>query len=98
MIEWIKTVLERIKALFRRKAKVEPIHQPTELEKKLAASIQKRQVREGRLVYTRQSGPNMPKYQPCPAGHGWKRRKHKTMGGAQYYCSNCKEFFFIRAR
>lgn len=30
---------------------------------------------------------NMPKYQPCPFGCGWKRRLEKTMGGAKYWCN-----------
>ena len=36
---------------------------------------------------------NMPKRQPCPFGHGWKKRVRKTIGGATYSCGKCGEFF-----
>ena len=39
---------------------------------------------------------NMPGYQPCPAGHGWKSRRAKTRGGARYWCSKCGAAFFVR--
>jgi len=42
--------------------------------------------------------PNMPKYQPCPKGHGFKRRKEKTLGGASYHCNICGSDFFVRFR
>jgi hypothetical protein len=38
-------------------------------------------------------GPNMPKYQPCPRGHGLKKRKRRTLGGAYYHCEKCGDFF-----
>ena len=41
---------------------------------------------------------NMPKYQPCPEGHGWKKRLVKTFGGANYWCNQCKSSFLVRAR
>ena len=37
--------------------------------------------------------PNMPKYQPCPNGHGSKKRTEKTLGGANYHCNKCGDFF-----
>ena len=40
--------------------------------------------------------PNMPKRQPCPNGHGLKRRLGKTLGGAQYECNRCGNFFVKR--
>ena len=39
---------------------------------------------------------NMPKYQPCPFGHGWKRRRDKTLAGARYWCGQCAGSFFVR--
>ena len=92
MFNWIRSMLERIKALFRRKPKPE-VYQPTELEKKLAARIQARQ-----LANTRQILPNMPKAQPCPLCRTWIKRKRKTMGGADYHCNRCKSGFFVRAK
>jgi hypothetical protein len=70
-------------------------HVATDLEKKLGKEIQKSQ---GRAINTRRGGPNMPTYQPCPFGHGLKKRKAKTMGGATYYCNQCKGGFFVRAK
>lgn len=95
--EVIKRFWNWLKSLFRRRVAPQP-HVPTEIEKKLADRILKRQVKEGRLVTTRQPGPNMPKSQPCPQGHGWKRRKQKTMGGANYHCNTCRQDFFVRAK
>ena len=92
--EFLKAVLFRLGNLIFRKHK-RPEHVATELEKKLGAKIAKRRAWEGRPVNTRQPGPNMPKSQPCPVGHGWKRRKEKTMGGANYHCW-CGDFF-VRA-
>lgn len=37
--------------------------------------------------------PNMPRFQPCPQGHGLKKRKKKTLGGAYYGCGICGNFF-----
>jgi len=50
-----------------------------------------------KVVNTRQPGPNMPKYQPCPNGHGLKHRIYKTLGGAYYNCVICGDFF-VRSR
>lgn len=53
-----------------------------------------------RAVRQRRLGPfrlNMPQYQPCPAGHGWKRRREKTVRGATYWCEKCRGVFFVRA-
>ena len=52
---------------------------------------------ESKAIDTRLFGPNMPKHQPCPEGHGWKRRESKTRGGARYWCNRCQGFFFVRA-
>lgn len=41
--------------------------------------------------------PNMPKFQPCPRGHGWKKRIEKTIGGARYLCNRCRDKFFVAA-
>jgi len=51
----------------------------------------------GRGIDTRRFGVNMPKHQPCPEGHGWKKRKSKAAGGARYWCNRCQGFFFVRA-
>jgi len=51
-----------------------------------------------KLVSTSRGGPNMPQYQPCPLGHGWKKRKGKTMAGALYWCNICKAEFFVLCR
>jgi len=46
---------------------------------------------------TRQSShPDMPCYQPCPKCHAQAKRNSKSLGGASYYCSKCKEAFFVR--
>lgn len=47
-------------------------------------------------TYPRYRYPNMPKRQPCPNGHGWKRRISKTLGGARYKCNKCRVFFVRR--
>jgi len=102
--EWIKTMVSKIADLIPRRFKRETPeelrpapHVMTPLEKKLGRKIQKKQAREAaRAVDTRQGGPNMPKYQSCPGGHGWKRRARKTMGGAYYGCKKCGDFF-VRA-
>ena len=103
--EWIKTMVYKIADLlprrFKREVPVEPEpapHLETPLEKELGRKIQKKRDREvGRAVDTRQGGPNMPKYQPCPRGHGGKKRKQKTIGGAYYLCERCGDYF-VRAQ
>lgn len=40
--------------------------------------------------------PAMPKYQPCPQCHGWRKRQEKTLGGANYYCKKCDTPFFVK--
>jgi len=102
--EWIKTMVHKIADLiprrFRREVTEEPEPAPgqlTELDKRLGKEILKKQARGvGRPVDTHQGGPNMPKYQPCPRGHGMKRRTQKTAGGAYYACQQCGKFF-VRA-
>lgn len=50
-----------------------------------------------RMVNTSHGGHNMPKFQPCPEGHGQKKRANKTIGGADYWCDICQCHFFVRA-
>lgn len=47
------------------------------------------------VINTSQGRHNMPKKQPCPMGHGWKKRQAKTVGGALYYCNKCKSSFAV---
>jgi hypothetical protein len=99
--EWLKTMvakLTKLLRLFKHESSAHLVPTPNvELEKELGRQIQKRQARDlGRPIDTRRGGHNMPKYQPCPHCHGWKRRKEKTMGGAVYSCQKCGEFF-VRA-
>jgi hypothetical protein len=63
-------------------------------KRKIASIPKEAESREmARLVDTKQPGPNMPKRQPCPNGHGWKRRIYKTLSGAYYHCGLCGDFF-----
>lgn len=105
--KWIKTMMSNIvsklpkllprRHRFIREVQVGPEPAPhvmTPLEKKLGREIQKKRTRGTmRAVDTRQGSPNMPRYQPCSRGHGQKRRKRKTMGGAYYGCKKCGDFF-----
>lgn len=50
-----------------------------------------------RVIQTSQGGPNMPRYQPCPRGHGWKKRISKSITGAWYFCNRCQEKFFVKS-
>lgn len=51
-------------------------HVDKALVRKLAKRIQGRQAKgEAKAVNTSQGGPNMPRYQFCPGGHGLKKRK-----------------------
>lgn len=43
-------------------------------------------------------GPNMPKHQPCPLKHGWKKRVEKAKTGAYYGCNRCKALFMVPYR
>jgi hypothetical protein len=103
VLDWIRATIFKLRDLISRRSKVDTPEEPpvlTELDKKLGRKIQKRQAEKAELaqpVDTRHGGPNMPKRQPCPRGHGWKRRKQKTMGGAYYGCRICGDFF-IRSR
>ena len=85
LIFWnkIKTALLSLFNWFRHKKVPEILTRKAEPEETL------------RMVNTKQPGPNMPRYQSCPNGHGWKRRAYKTMGGAHYHC-HCGDFF-VRA-
>ena len=68
-------------------------HVDKALERKLARQIQRG---AAKAVDTCQGGPNIPRYQFCPRGHGSKKRTRKTMGGAYYGCKKCGDFF-VRA-
>ena len=48
-----------------------------------------------RAINTSRGGPNMPRFQPCPLGHGPKKRVAKTVGGALYHCNKCQSDFLI---
>lgn len=98
----IKKIWKWIKAIFKRK---EPESAPsvlTELDKKLGQKIQQRQAKMGKPVDTSKGEHNMPKYQPCPKGHGLKKIEDKAIvggvPGALYYCNQCKGRFFVRAK
>lgn len=97
---WIKTMMRKLLHRSKQKASIEAEPAPgvlTDLDKKLGREIQKRQAKgQIKVADTRQGGPNMPRYQFCPQGHGLKRRTRKTMGGAYYGCKKCGEFF-VRA-
>jgi len=97
--DWLKALVDK---LFR---KSEPDPAPgvlTELDKKLGQKIQQRKERMGRSVDTSKHEHNMPKYQPCPKGHGLKKIREKAIvggvPGALYYCNICKIEFFVRAK
>ena len=101
---WVKTMALRLLHRTRHETPKEPEPAPgvlTDLDRKLGAEIQKRQAR-GKAINTRQGGPNMPKYQPCPKRHGMKKREDKAVvggiPGALYYCNQCKDSFFVRAK
>ena len=48
-----------------------------------------------KLVSSSREEPNAPKKQPCPLGHGWKKRVGKAMGGALYWCNVCQDEFLV---
>jgi hypothetical protein len=108
MIRWIKDMVHKIADLIPDRFKHQDTKDPapgvlTELDKQLGRKIQQRQAREkARAVDTRQGGPNMPKYQPCPKGHGLKKREDKAIvggiPGALYYCNICKDSFFVKVK
>ncbi|MHB8084314.1 MAG: hypothetical protein ACYDHZ_00610 [Dehalococcoidia bacterium] len=50
-----------------------------------------------RIILTSRGGPNMPRFQPCPDHGTWGKRSQKFMGGAEYYCRQCKSTFFVRS-
>jgi len=43
----------------------------------------------------RGSGPDMPRYQPCPLCRHGSKRGAKTVGGAQYYCPDPDHGVFL---
>jgi hypothetical protein len=92
--DWLKALVAK---LFRRS---QPDPAPgvlTELDKQLGREIQERQAQA-----SRPREHNMPRYQPCPKGHGMKKIVEKAIvggiPGALYYCNKCKNEFFVRAR
>ena len=99
ILEWLKAILVKLPKLLphRRgtREETEPALGLIPLDKKLTKK-EERAAKMGRPVDTRQGGSNMPRYQPYPLGHGWKKRTRKTMGGAYYGCSKCCDEFFVR--
>lgn len=66
--------------------------------KKLAATLIRNEKWKSvyRAIRTKRSEfYNMPKRQPCPLGHGDKKRDYKTAGGATYWCNICKASFLV---
>ena len=94
-------LLSKLTSLFKRKEPEPAPGQLTELDKILGQKIQERQ-EMGRPVDTSKHEHNMPKYQPCPKGHGLKKIEDKAIvggvPGALYYCNQCKSSFFVRAK
>ena len=66
-------------------------------QKQRAITRHEKQEQELRYISTSRGGPNIPKRQPCPMEHGWKKRDSKTVGGAYYWCNRCQHHFFVRA-
>ena len=85
MIEKVKKILEWLKAMVTKLFSMKP--KPT-----------KATLNEGRpeVVTPIRWRHNMLKYQPCPFGHGWKKRIEKTMSGANYWCNVCRARFLVR--
>lgn len=101
--EWIIKSLAKLPKLLPRRGGIKPsTGQLTDLDKILGQRIQERQAKMGQPVDTSKHEHNMPKSQPCPKGHGWKKREDKAiMGGvpgALYYCNRCKDSFFVRVK
>jgi len=102
--ERIKSLAKLPKLLARRDGgREEPEPAPgllTDLDKQLGRKIQQRHEKAGRPVDTSKHEHNMPKYQPCPKGHGMKKIRGKAIvvgvPGALYYCNQCKTEFFVR--
>ena len=78
---------EKLKGLFRSKT----AKSPQELQ--TVTRLPPKEQPTHKFISTSHGGPNMLKKQPCPLGHGWKKRNGKTMGGASYYCNRCKPRF-----
>lgn len=99
MCKKLLMAMAKLPKLLPRRCQEEPEPAPgvlTDLDKKLGAEIQKRQTLEGKPVDTRQGGPNMPRYQPCPKCRRQSKRMEKTAGGANYNC-RIHGKFFVRA-
>ncbi len=87
---------KKLKGLFR--SKMGKGHPPEPAPTQVKKSRDERWLErhpEMKLVSTRRGGPDMPKYQPCPLGHGWKKRSSKTMAGALYWCNMCQSSFLV---
>jgi len=84
-MDYIKKFLGWLKAIVARL-----FHHPKPIEIPMKSKVD---LSGGRLI---RWGHNMPKYQPCPAGHGWKKRIEKTMSGANYWCNICRASFWVR--
>lgn len=99
----IREALDRIDALTRRITgrSVEEIDLTEKARAKFASDRRPKEPKKWwqfpvRLIKTSRGGVNMPRYQPCPYGHGWKKRVEKTAGGAYYLCNRCPGKFFVR--
>ena len=88
MIEKFERILEWLKAIV-----TKLFHKPTKVSVKPEASLSKERPEMATPI---RWGHNMPKYQPCPFGHGWKKRIEKTMSGADYWCNVCRTRFLVR--
>lgn len=86
MVEKVKKIWEWVKAMV---AKLFRQSKPTQVQMKCAESP--------KAIVPMRWRHNMPKYQPCPNGHGWKKRREKTMRGANYWCNRCLGNFFVSA-
>lgn len=86
----IQVVWHFLRNLFTREAKV-----PTEKPGKTWLDKMRERFATFRFVDTSLGGLNMPKFQPCPEGHGQKKRDSKAAGGAYYWCNTCQHHFFM---
>jgi len=86
-MEWIKRVWNWLRSKMARFFR----HSPSEV-----VISQNQEVQEATKVVATRWQHNMPKSQPCPRGHGWKKRVEKTMGGAIYWCNRCQSNFIVK--
>jgi len=89
-LEWIKEFLNWLRNMV---TKLFHKPKPAKVSIKPEATLNEERTERVNPIWWRH---NMPKYQPCPEGHGWKRREEKTMGGANYWCNKCRRSFLVR--